>query len=224
MPGRDVDARTRLGDRLVPIGPPPYETIVNLRSNCPIEGTAPSDADSGDRTRSATEGPGAREMMRNRSSLVLFRTSVVGFVAVSLALTAVAIAEQVPYRFGGSGTREEVPADAFAHGTGISAPIVFLVVFAVLLALTWLPGRWKAVPLFLGAIAATIGLGAGIAEIPLGSGPFTYPIGPLAVALWFVSIAAAAGIMITGILAGISSSRDSTHAGAGQTNAASDAE
>jgi hypothetical protein len=153
-------------------------------------------------------------MMRHMSSLALFRGSVVVFVALSLVLTAFAIAEQVPYRLGGSGAREDVAADAFGRGTGISAPIVFLIVFAVLLALTWLPGRWKAAPLFLTAIAGSIGVTAAIAEIPLGSGPFAYPIGPLAVALWFVSIATAAGIVITGVLAGVSAWRDSIRGGA----------
>jgi hypothetical protein len=141
--------------------------------------------------------------------LAAIRGFVAAFVLLSLALTAFAIAERVPHRFGGSGAREDVAADAFARGTGISAPLVFLIVFAVLLALTWLPGRWKALPLFLAAAAGGIGLVAGIAEIPLGSGPFAYPIGPVAVALWFLSVAAIVGMIVTGILAGISALRDS---------------
>lgn len=152
--------------------------------------------------------------MSNLTPLSLFRASVVVFVAASLALTAFGIAGRVPYRVGGAGARENVAADAFGRGTGISAPIVFLIIFAILLALTWLPGRGKVAPLFLAAIAASIGLGAGIAEIPLGSGPFAYPIGPLGVALWFVSIAAAAGIVITGFLAGASAWRRSGKRGA----------
>lgn len=148
--------------------------------------------------------------MRNPNSLWLFRGLVAAFVAVSLALTRIAIAEGVPYQLGGSGARDEVAADAFGRGTGISAPIVFLIGFTVLLALTWLPGRWKVPPLLLAAIAGAIGVGAGIAEIPMGSGPFAYAIGPVAVALWVVSIAAAAGIAITGILAGASAWRHST--------------
>ncbi len=147
-------------------------------------------------------------MMPNVSSLALFRGSVVVFLALSLVLTAFAIAEQVPYRLGGIGARKDVAADAFAKGTGISPPLVFLIIFAVLLALTWLPARWQALPLFLASILGAIGLAAGIAEIPLGSGPFAYPIGPLAVALWFVSLAAVATTVITGVLAGLSVLRE----------------
>jgi hypothetical protein len=148
--------------------------------------------------------------MRNLTSLVLFRTLVVVLVGLSLVLTYFAIQAQVPYRFGGSGAREDVAADAFLHGTGISAPLVFLIAFVGLLALTWLPGRWKALPLLLSALAGGIGLIAGIAEIALGSGPFAYPIGPLPVALWLLSIASAIGIAFFGIVAAISAFRDST--------------
>ena len=148
--------------------------------------------------------------MRDLRSLTLFRALVVVVVALSLVLTAFAIQDQVPYRFGGTGAREDVATDAFAHGTGISAPLVFLIVFVVLLALTWLPGRWKALPLLLTAVAGAIGLIAGIAEIPLGSGPFAYPIGPLPVALWVVSIAAVIGVVMFGIVAAISALHHST--------------
>ena len=89
----------------------------------------------------------------------------------------------------------------------LSAPLVFLLVFAVLLALAWLPGRWRAVPLFLLAMVAAIGLVAGIAEIPLGSGPFAYDIGPLGTVLWVASIAAALGVVVLGLLEGVASLR-----------------
>lgn len=143
--------------------------------------------------------------------LTVLRTLVGVFVALSPALSFFAIQAQVPYRFGGSGAREDVAADAFAHGTGISAPLVFLIVFGALLALTWLPGRWKALPLFLAAVAGAIGLIAGIAEIPLGSGPFAYPIGAVPVVLWGLSMAAVIGIVVFGIIAGISTLRESTY-------------
>jgi hypothetical protein len=147
-------------------------------------------------------------IVRDIGSLTLFRLLVVVFVALSVALTLVAIQAQVPYRFGGSGARDDVGADAFAHGTGISAPLVFLIALVVLLALTWVPGRWKALPLFLAAVAGMIGLMAGLAEIPLGSGPFAYPIGILPVALWTLSMAAVIGIVVFGVLAAISAFRD----------------
>jgi hypothetical protein len=146
--------------------------------------------------------------MRDLDSLKLFRTLIVVFVALSLALTFFAIEARVPYRFGGSGARDDVAADAFAHGTGISAPLVFLIAFVGLLGLTWVPGRWKALPLMLAAVAGVIGLIAGVAEIPLGSGPFAYPVGVLPVALWLLSMAALIGIVISGVVAGISAVRD----------------
>ena len=148
--------------------------------------------------------------MRALDPLKLFRIVVGVFVALSLALTFFAIEAQVPYRFGGSGARDDVATDAFAHGTGISAPLVFLVAFVVLLALTWIPGRWKAIPLFLTAVAGVIGFIAGIAEIPLGSGPFAYPLGAVPVALWLLSMAAVIGIVISGLAAGISALRHPT--------------
>ena len=148
--------------------------------------------------------------MHDLSPLVLFRTLVVVLVALSLLLTYFAIEAQVPYRFGGSGARENVAADALLHGTGISAPLVFLIAFVGLLALTWLPGRWKALPLLLAALAGGIGFIAGIAEVALGSGPFAYPIGPLPITLWLLSMASAIGIAFFGIVAAISAFRDST--------------
>ena len=98
-------------------------------------------------------------------SLVLRRALVAILVALSLVLTYFAIEARVPYRFGGSGARENVAADALLHGTGISAPLVFLIAFVGLLALTWLPGRWKALPLLVAALGGGIGFAAGIAEL-----------------------------------------------------------
>ncbi|HVL52993.1 MAG TPA: hypothetical protein VM344_01880 [Vitreimonas sp.] len=138
------------------------------------------------------------------STLTLFRASVAVFVVLSLILTWIAIEIGVPFRLGGAGQREQVAADALTHGTGISAPLVFLVVFVVLLALSGLPGRWKAIPLFAAAIAGGVGLVAGVAEIPLGSGPFAYPIGGLGIAIWFLSIATAVVLVVSAITAAIS--------------------
>jgi len=138
-------------------------------------------------------------------ALDLFRLSLIAFIVLSLALTGIAIAVGVPYRLGGRGETENVASDAFARGTGISAPLVFLIVFAILLALTWLPGRWRAVPLLLAALAGGVGVVAGVAEIPLGSGPFAYDIGPLGILLWITSLLAAIGIVIFGISAAASS-------------------
>lgn len=133
------------------------------------------------------------------SSLTLFRTSLAAFAALSLVLTWIAIDVGVPYRLGGVGEADEVAADALMRGTGISAPLVLLVAFLVLLALTWLPGRWKAIPLGLAAAAGTVGAIAGLLEIPLGSGPFAYPIGAFGIAIWFLSVVALVAVVVFGI-------------------------
>lgn len=146
-------------------------------------------------------------MSRHVDPLTLFRVLVVVLIALSVALTLIAIAEGVPYRFGGSGEAENVGRDALLHGSGISAPIVFLIAFALLLTLSWLPGRWRAIPIFLSALAGAIGIVAGVAEIALGSGPFAYDIGLIGVVLWLASILSAAGIVVLGFIAGVSSLR-----------------
>lgn len=128
-------------------------------------------------------------------------------MALTLVLTWIAIEVGVPYRLGGVGEADEVAADAFTRGTGISAPLAFLVVFVVLLALSWLPGRWKAIPLGLAAAAGSVGLVAGLVEIPLGSGPFAYPIGALGMATWFLSVAVLVALVVSGIGAAVSALR-----------------
>ena len=135
------------------------------------------------------------------------RTMVAAFIGLSLVLTAIAVREGVPYRFGGTGSVDRVAADAVIHGTGLSAPIVFLVVLGVLLALTWLPGRWKAAPFFLLAAGAALGLAAGLAEIPMGSGPFVHDIGLLGVLIWGASLGVALALVIAAVLAGIAALR-----------------
>jgi hypothetical protein len=146
-------------------------------------------------------------MSRRLNALTLFRVLVVVIIALSLALTLIAIAAGVPYRLGGSGEAENVGQDAFLRGSGISAPIVFLIVFGLLLALSWLPGRWRAVPIFLAVLGGAIGIATGIAEIALGGGPFAHDIGPIGVVLWISAILSAAGIVILGLIAGVSSLR-----------------
>ena len=102
--------------------------------------------------------------LRDLSPLTTFRALVAVLVALSVVLTYFAIEARVPYRFGGNGAREDVAADVLLHGTGISAPLVFLIAFVGLLALMWLLGRWKVVPLLLAALAGGIGVIAGIAS------------------------------------------------------------
>ncbi|HEX2140936.1 MAG TPA: hypothetical protein VHK28_01505 [Candidatus Limnocylindria bacterium] len=104
-------------------------------------------------------------------ALNLLRLTVALFIVLSLILTFVAISVGVPYRVGGIGEIENVGADSFLRGTGLSAPIVFLIAFAVLLALTWLPTPWRAVPVFMIVVAAVVSSSPGRRRFRWGAGP-----------------------------------------------------
>ena len=62
-------------------------------------------------------------------------------ITIGLALTAIGIARGLPYAFGGQGERASVGADAWAHGTAVSPPIVALVVLGLLAAIAMRPTR-----------------------------------------------------------------------------------
>jgi hypothetical protein len=85
-------------------------------------------------------------------------------IAIGLALTAIGIAHQVPYRFGGNGDVTSLRADLWAHGTAISPAIValvFLGLFATIATRPTLGGRRAALSL---AILAGAMLVAGLVE------------------------------------------------------------
>ena len=62
-------------------------------------------------------------------------------IAIGLALTTVGLARQLPYTFGGAGTRSTVGADLWAHGSAVSPPLVALVVLGILAAISMRPTR-----------------------------------------------------------------------------------
>jgi hypothetical protein len=85
-------------------------------------------------------------------------------IAIGLALTAIGIAHQVPYTFGGNGDVGSLRADLWAHGTAISPAIVALVFFGFFATIATRPtrgGRRSALWL---AILAGAMLVAGLAE------------------------------------------------------------
>ena len=85
-------------------------------------------------------------------------------IAIGLALTAIGIALQVPYTFGGNGDVTSLRADLWAHGTAISPAIVALVFLGLFATIATRPtrgGRRSALWL---AILAGAMLVAGLAE------------------------------------------------------------
>ena len=85
-------------------------------------------------------------------------------IAIGLALTAIGIAHQVPYTFGGTGDVTSLRADLWAHGTAISPAIVALVFLGLFATIATRPtrgGRRAAIWL---AILAGAMLVAGLAE------------------------------------------------------------
>ncbi len=85
-------------------------------------------------------------------------------IAIGLALTAIGIAHQVPYTFGGNGDVTSLRADLWAHGTAISPAIVALVFLGLFATIATRPtrgGRRSALWL---AILAGAMLVAGLAE------------------------------------------------------------
>jgi hypothetical protein len=106
------------------------------------------------------------------------------FGAFTVVATGVGIARRLPYQFGGTGDPDSVAADAFLHGTGVSAPLVFVVVIIVL---AWVAGRRGWVGVGAAAIVAllgVVGITAGLMEPALRTlDPLVTPIGVLGIAL-----------------------------------------
>jgi hypothetical protein len=133
--------------------------------------------------------------------LAYFRASGLAFLVLSVVLTVLGIANRVAYRFGGRGDPDRILSDVLLKGTGLSAPIVFVIVFALLLALTWLPRPWRGIPLALVAIFGVVGLIAGIGEID--GGLPRAGLSPLVSAIWLLALAVVVAVVVTAIASAI---------------------
>ena len=127
--------------------------------------------------------------------LAYFRASTLAFLILSVVLTVLGIANRVAYRFGGRGDPDRILDDVVLKGTGLSAPIVFVIVFALLFALTWLPRPWRAIPLALVAIFGVVGLIAGIGEID--GGLPRAGLSPFVSAIWLLALVVVAAMVVT---------------------------
>src|SRR6478609_2851786 len=78
-------------------------------------------------------------------------------IAIGLALTAIGIAHQVPYTFGGTGDVTSLRADLWAHGTAISPAIVALVFLGLFATIATRPTRGgRRAALWLAILFATV--------------------------------------------------------------------
>jgi hypothetical protein len=120
------------------------------------------------------------------------------FGAFTVVATGVGIARRLPYQFGGTGDADSVAADAFLHGTGVSAPLVFVVVIIVL---AWVAGRRGWVGVGAAAIVAllgVVGIIAGLMEPALRTlDPLVTPIGVLGIALALLLVVSAVGTALS---------------------------
>jgi hypothetical protein len=122
------------------------------------------------------------------------------FGAFTLLATGVGVAQRLPYQFGGRGDPDSVAADAFLHGTGVSAPLVFVVVIIVL---AWVAGRRGWIGIAAAAVVALLGMVgiiAGLMEPALRTlDPLVTPIGLLGIGLAILLVVSAARVALTGI-------------------------
>ena len=122
------------------------------------------------------------------------------FGAFALVATVVAIAQRLPYQFGGTGDPDSVAADAFLHGTGVSAPLIFVLVIIVL---AWVAGRRGWIGIGAAAVVALlgiVGIFAGLMEPALRTmDPLTTPIAVLGIGLAALLVVSAVGAALTGI-------------------------
>jgi hypothetical protein len=122
------------------------------------------------------------------------------FGAFTLLATGVGIAQRLPYQFGGSGDPDSVAADAFLRGTGVSAPLVFVVAIIVL---AWIAGRrgWIGIAAaVVVALLAMVGIIAGLMEPALRTlDPLVTPIAVLGIGLAVLLVVSAARVALTGI-------------------------
>lgn len=146
-------------------------------------------------------------MNENGAVLNLLRITMAAYLVLSAILTWTAIEVGVPYIVGGTGNPESVADDFMQRGTGISAPGILLIAFAVLLVLTWLPRPWRAIPVLLVVVPATVWLILSAAALTLPSGPFSSDIGGLGVALWLLSLATLVLMIVLALVAGFRAMR-----------------
>ena len=122
------------------------------------------------------------------------------FGVFTLVATGVAIARRLPYQFGGAGDPDTVAADAFLHGTGISAPLIFVVVIIVL---AWIAGRSGWIGIAAAALVALLGMVgiiAGLMEPALRTlDPLVTPISVLGIPLAVLLVVSAVRVALTGI-------------------------
>jgi hypothetical protein len=85
-------------------------------------------------------------------------------IALGLALTTVGISRGLPHEVGGLGSRLSVGADAWASGSAVSPPLVFLVVVALLAAIAIRPTLGGARSASWLAVLTTVGIAAGLME------------------------------------------------------------
>ena len=121
------------------------------------------------------------------------------FGAFTLVATGVGIARRLPYQFGGTGSPDSVAADAFLKGTGISAPIVFVVVIIVL---AYVAGRRGWVGIGAAAIVAllgVVGIIAGLMEpAMLTLDPLVTPIAVVGIGLAVLLVVSAVRVALSG--------------------------
>jgi hypothetical protein len=122
------------------------------------------------------------------------------FGALTLVATVVGIAQRLPYQFGGNGDPDSVAADAFLHGTGVSAPLVFVMVIIVL---AWVAGRRGWIGIAGAAVVALlgmVGIVAGLMEPALRTlDPLITPIAVLGIGLAALLVVSAMRAALTGI-------------------------
>jgi hypothetical protein len=122
------------------------------------------------------------------------------FGAFTLVATGVGIARRLPYQFGGSGDPDSVAADALLRGTGVSAPLVFVV---VIILLAWVAGRrgWIGiVAAVVVALLGIVGIIAGLMEPAQRTlDPLVTPIAVLGIGLAILLVVSAVRVALTGI-------------------------
>jgi hypothetical protein len=85
-------------------------------------------------------------------------------IAFGLALTTIGINRGLPHEIGGLGSRLTVAADAWASGSAVSPPLVFLTAVAILAAIAVRPTRGGLRAARWLAVLASIGIVAGLME------------------------------------------------------------
>lgn len=77
------------------------------------------------------------------------------FGAVTVVATGVGITRRLPYQFDGSAIRTTSPRMPSLHGTGDSAPLVFVVIIVIL---AWVAGRRGRIGSAAAAVVALLGM------------------------------------------------------------------